>query len=74
MTLSPASIMLKSAIAWPTWRCSFLLSLLASKACLRVSRWVASTSAESVTVCMAGFQFESERRPKTSTPTASQSG
>jgi hypothetical protein len=34
MTLSPGSIMLKSAIAWPTCRCRRLLSLLASKASL----------------------------------------
>src|SRR5438046_1126231 len=32
MTLSPSSIMLKSAIAWPTCRCSRLDSLLISRA------------------------------------------
>jgi hypothetical protein len=37
MTLSPAPIMLKSAIAWPTWRRRRLASLLFSKDALRAS-------------------------------------
>jgi hypothetical protein len=44
MILSPASIMLKSAIAWPTWRCSRLLSLLASNAARRGSAGVAGVA------------------------------
>src|SRR4051812_28744166 len=39
ITLSPSSIMLKSAMAWPTWRCSFLESLFVSCTAFASASW-----------------------------------